>query len=147
VGDPSHPRVVRRVRPPFLAHDVGFSPSGRRVWVTAGRERRLAVYAAGGSSPIRVLGGDEAPQHVTFGPGVAYVASGEGPSVRVHALRDGRLLRTTKVPYGSYNVQRGGGRVLTPSLVRGTLSVLSPSGAVLHETRVASAAHDACVVA
>lgn len=147
VADPLRPRVVRRVRPPFLAHDVGFSPSGRRVWVTAGRERRLAVYSAGGHEPVRVLDADEAPQHVTFGPGVAYVASGEGPSVRMHSLRDGRLLRTTKVPYGSYNVQRSSGRVLTPSLVRGTLTILGPSGAVLHETRVASAAHDACVVA
>ena len=146
VADPAHPRVVRRVRPPFLAHDVGFSPSGRRVWVTAGRERRIAVYASGGASPLRLLGADEAPQHVSFGRGVVYVASGEGPSVRVHSLRDGRLLRTTKVPYGSYNVQRGGGRVLTPSLVRGILTVLGPSGAVLHETQVASAAHDACVV-
>jgi len=146
VADPLRPRVVRRVRPPFLAHDVGFSPSGRRVWVTAGREQRMAVYSAGGRRPLAILAADEAPQHVSFGSGVVYVASGEGPSVRVHSLRDGRLLRATKVPYGSYNVQRGGGRVLTPSLVRGTLTILDARGRVLHETRVAPAAHDVCVV-
>ena len=49
VCDPLRPRVRRRVRPPFLAHDVAFSPSGRRVWVTAGRERRLAVLPAAGA--------------------------------------------------------------------------------------------------
>lgn len=147
VSDPAHPRPRRRIAPPFLAHDVGFSPTGRRVWVTAGRERRLAIYDAAARRAPVLLGGDEAPQHVAFGPGAAYVASGDGASVRVHSLSDGRRLRTTKVPYGSYNVQRSHGRVLTPSLSRGTLTILDPHGRVLHETRVAPAAHDACVIA
>src|SRR3954462_7951452 len=74
--DPARPRVIRHVAPPFLAHDVGFAPGGRRGWVTAGRERRLAVYAARGDRPIRTLEADAAPQHVTFGSGRAFVASG-----------------------------------------------------------------------
>ena len=36
--------------------------------------------------------------------------------LRVHRLRDGSLARTTRVPFGSYNVQRSAGHVLTPSL-------------------------------
>jgi hypothetical protein len=146
VADPRHPRPLRRVRPPFLAHDVGFSPSGRRVWVTAGRERRIAVYSASGRGPLRTLSADAAPQHVTFGPAVAYVASGEGRSLRLHSLTDGRLLRATRVPLGSYNVARAHGRVVTPSLARGTLTILGPRGHVLHEVQAARAAHDACVV-
>jgi DNA-binding beta-propeller fold protein YncE len=146
VSDPERPRVRRRIRPPFLAHDVGFSPSGRRVWVTAGRERRLAIYAAGGRRPLAMLGADLAPQHVTFGPSLAYVASGEGRSVRAHSLADHRVVHSTRVPLGSYNVQRSFRRVLTPSLARGTLTILDVHGRVLHEVRVASAAHDACVV-
>lgn len=146
VSDPERPRVRRRVRPPFLAHDVGFAPGGGRVWVTAGRERRIAVFAAGGAQPIRVLDADAAPQHVCFGADVAYVASGEGGTLRVHSLRDGRLRRETAIARGSYNVQRGGGRVLTPSLGVGTLTVLDASGTVLRRVRVAPAAHDACVV-
>jgi hypothetical protein len=146
VVDARRPRVLRFVNPPFLAHDVGFSPSGRRVWVTAGRERRIALYSAGGSAPVLVLGADEAPQHVTFGAGVAYVASGEGASVRVHSLKDGRLVRRTRVPFGSYNIQRARDRVLTPSLARGTLTILDARGRVLREVRVARAAHDACVI-
>jgi DNA-binding beta-propeller fold protein YncE len=145
-GDPGHPRLRRRIRPPFPAHDVGFSPSGATVWVTAGRDPRLAVYRAGASAPAVVLPADIAPQHVTFGPGVAYVASGEGRSLRVHGLRDGRVRRRTRTPYGSYNVQRRAGVVLTPSLGTGQLTILDAAGRVQGEVRVAPAAHDACVI-
>jgi DNA-binding beta-propeller fold protein YncE len=144
--DPARPRVTRHVAPPFLAHDVGFAPGGRRVWVTAGRERRIAIYAATGDQPIRTRDADEAPQHVTFGIGRAFVASGEQPSVAVHSLHDGARRRRTATPLGSYNVQQAAGRVLTPSLNHGTLTVLDPAGRVLRQVRVAPAAHDACVV-
>jgi hypothetical protein len=89
---------------------------------------------------------DRAPQHVTFGPALAYVASGEGRSLHVHSLRDGRLLRATRIPIGSYNVQRSAGAVLTPSLNTGTLTVLDRHGRVRASPRVAAAAHDACVI-
>jgi DNA-binding beta-propeller fold protein YncE len=146
VSDARHPVVRRRIRPPFLAHDVAFSPSGRRVWVTAGRERRLAVYADTGHEPLRLLGADAAPQHVTFGPRFAYVASGDGATVRVHSLADGSVRRVARVPLGSYNVQRGGGHVVTPSLAVGHLTILDADGRVERSVKVASAAHDACVV-
>jgi hypothetical protein len=125
---------------------VAFSPSGRRVWVTAGRDRRLAVLPAGGTGRTVLLGADAAPQHVSFGRGVAFVASGEGASVRVHDLADGRVRRTARVPYGSYNVQAGAGAVVTPSLARGTLTILDRAGRVRHELEVARAAHDACLL-
>jgi DNA-binding beta-propeller fold protein YncE len=146
VSDPLRPRVRRRVRPPVLAHDVAFSPSGRRVWVTAGRERRLAVLPASGAGRAVVLGADAAPQHVTFGHGVAFVASGEGASVRMHDLADGRLRRTARVPYGSYNVQAGAGAVVTASLARGTVTILDRGGRVRRALEVARSAHDACLV-
>ncbi|MDX6658267.1 MAG: hypothetical protein QOH62_3060 [Solirubrobacteraceae bacterium] len=138
VGNPHAPRVIRRIAPRFLVHDVAVAPDGR-LWMTAGRERRIALH--GGPE----LAADEAPQHVTFGPSRAYVASGDGGSVRVHGL-DGRLLRTVRVPRGSYNVQRAGAFVLTPSLGTGSLTILGARGHVLHEVRVAAAAHDACVL-
>jgi hypothetical protein len=145
-ADPERPRVARHVAPPFLGHDVGFAPGGRRVWVTAGRERRIAVYAARGERPIRLLAADAPPQHVSFGAGRAFVASGEGPSLTVHALGDGAPRRRTAVPYGSYNVQHAAGRVLTPSLSRGVLTVLDTAGRIEHRVGVAPAAHDACVM-
>jgi DNA-binding beta-propeller fold protein YncE len=146
VSEPRRPRVRRRVHPPFLAHDVGFSPSGRRVWVTAGRENRLAIYPAHGHGHPQLLGADAAPQHVTFGPTFAYVASGNGGSVRLHALAGGALRRSVRVPLGSYNVVRGAGRVLTPSLGDGSLTILDPHGRVLHRVDIGAAAHDACVL-
>jgi DNA-binding beta-propeller fold protein YncE len=146
VSDPARPRLRRRVAPPFLAHDVAFSPTGRRVWVTAGRERRLAILPAAGAGRAVLLAADDAPQHVSFGHGVAFVASGNGASVRAHDLADGRMRHVARVPYGSYNVQAGAGAVVTPSLLRGTLTVLDRAGRVLREVKVASAAHDACIV-
>jgi DNA-binding beta-propeller fold protein YncE len=146
LDDPRHPRPLRRIEPPFLAHDVGFTPSGRYVWVTAGREPRTAIYATGGTAPVRLFDGDRAPQHVSFGPRDAYLASGEGAVVTVRALRDQRILRRTKVPYGSYNVQRGAGLVLTPSLGSGALTILDGRGRTHAEIDVARNAHDVCVV-
>jgi DNA-binding beta-propeller fold protein YncE len=144
VDEPSRPRIARHIRPPFLAHDVAFSPSGRRVWVTAGREPRLAVYPAHGDGPPQLLGGDAAPQHVAFGPTFAYVASGNGRVLRLYPLSGGRS-RTVPTSLGAFNVVRGAGSVLTPSLGDGTLTVVDPHGRVRRRTRVARAAHDVCV--
>lgn len=143
VSEPRRPRLVRRVRPPFLAHDVAFSPSGRRVWVTAGREPRVAVLSGGRSV---VLAADVAPQHVSFARGLAFVASGNGASVRVHDLARGRVRHVAKVAYGSYNVAASGGAVVTPSLSSGRVTILDGAGRVSEAVKVASAAHDACIV-
>ncbi len=149
VTDPLAPRVVRRIAPPFGAHDVAFSPSGRRVWVTGGRTPRVALYAAdadaGRRAPHTIAAG-VAPQHVTFGPRAAYVASGEGRSLTVHALGDGRPRGRAVMPLGSYNVARGAGRVLTPSLHSGELTVLDAAGRVRWSVKIGAAAHDVCVV-
>jgi hypothetical protein len=50
------------------------------------------------------------------------------------------------VPVGSYNVTFGWGRVISPSLSSGTLSVLDRAGRVNAVRTVARAAHDACIV-
>jgi DNA-binding beta-propeller fold protein YncE len=146
VSRPARPRLRRLVRPPFLAHDVVFSPSGRRVWVTAGREQRLVVMSAAGAGRRVVLDADQAPQHVSFGDGVAFVASGDGGSVRVHDLAHGRVRHVARVPRGSYNVQAGAGAIVSPSLASGRLTILDRSGAVRRELKIARAAHDACIL-
>jgi hypothetical protein len=128
-------RHVATLSPGFLAHDVGHAPDGR-LWVTSGASRELAVGRA-------VQQADLSPQHVTFGSGVAYVTSGDSGSLHVHAA-DGRVLRRTAVPTGSYNVQFGSNRVLTASLSQGTLAVLDRHGALLRVVRVAGSCHDAC---
>ncbi len=121
--------------PSFAAHDVGFAPDGR-LWVTAGATGELAVDG-------KAQGADLAPQHVTFGPRHAYVTSGDSGTFHVHS-RDGRLLRSVRVPNGSYNVQYGAARVLTPSLTEGTLAVLDAEGRLEATVHVAGSCHDAC---
>lgn len=145
VTQPARPPHVRTVRPPFGAHDVGFLPGGRRVWVTSGDDAETAIFDRGGRMRLR-LRADLAPQHVTFGAGVAFVTSGASGVLRVQRLADGHALRSTPIDPGSYNVQYGFGRVLTPSLDRGTLTVLDRRGALLARVRVSSSCHDACFV-
>lgn len=140
------PRLVARLRPPFLAHDVGFAPDGRSVWVTSGDRGLIAVYDTRSRRIRFTIAADAPPQHVTFIGGRAYVASGDDGTLRVHDLGDGRLQRTTRIPLGSYNVQQGWGMVITPSLERGTLCLLKRSGRLAHQLRVARSSHDACFV-
>ena len=145
LAEPRRPRLVRTIRPPFLAHDVGFIPDGRRVWVTSGDRRRIAIYEARTGKLVRTIAGDAPPQHVTFMGDRAFVTSGDDAVLRVHAL-DGRLLRSAPVPAGSYNVQQGWRWILTPSLSAGTLCTFSARGAPLRELRVARSSHDACFI-
>ena len=135
VRDPRRPRLERYVSPPFPAHDVGFAPSGR-VWITSGEDERIAAHG-------RLLVADGAPQHVTFLDGRAFVTSGASGTLRIYHEPTARLLHTTRVPIGSYNVQFRAGRILTPSLDGGTLCVLDAGGDVLRRTRIAASCHDA----
>jgi DNA-binding beta-propeller fold protein YncE len=135
VSDPRRPRLRGSVKPAFAAHDVGFAPSGR-VWVTAGEDRRISAHG-------RLLAADGAPQHVTFLGSRAFVTSGNDGTLRVYDEASARLLHTTSIPAGSYNVQFRDGRVLTPSLNAGTLCVLDAGGRIARRTRVAASCHDA----
>ena len=56
-GDPSRPRLAGTLSPPFLAHDVAFSPDGRRIWVSSGDDEALAIYQPGRGRPLRVIPG------------------------------------------------------------------------------------------
>ncbi len=143
VTDPHRPQRVALVTPPFGAHDVGFSPDGQAVWVTAGTMGETAIYSHG--HELRAtLRADAAPQHVTFGPAAAYVTSGDAGTLRVHSRASGGVIRSTPIPVGSYNVQYGRGRVITPSLSKGTLTILNERGALLASVHVAGSCHDAC---
>jgi DNA-binding beta-propeller fold protein YncE len=146
VTRPAEPRLLGRIKPPFLLHDVGFVPGTGRVWVTSGDRGSVAVYDARKGHVLRTLQAGSPPQHVTFHGDRAYVTSGNDGTLRVHSLRDGRVLRMTATPVGSYNVQQGPGRILTPSLEHGTLCVLDTQGRLLRRIAVARSSHDACFV-
>jgi outer membrane protein assembly factor BamB len=82
---------------------------------------------------------------VTFGNGRVFVTSGDSGTLHVQT-HDGRVLSRVPVPVGSYNVQFAGGRVVTPSLSRGTLTILDAVGRKLATVQVSSSCHDACVL-
>jgi DNA-binding beta-propeller fold protein YncE len=131
VRDPRRPELVRYARAGLEAHDVGFAPSGR-LWVTSGEARSVSANG-------RLLSVGSGPQHVTFAHGRAYVTSGVDGTLHVYEERTARLLRATRIPVGSYNVQHlGGGDVVTPSLNTGTLTVVGGA-----PVRVARSCHDA----
>jgi DNA-binding beta-propeller fold protein YncE len=146
VSRPASPRLLHRLRPPFLAHDVGVVPGGSTVWVTSGDRGALAVYDRRTDEVLKRLPADAPPQHVTFLGGKAFVTSGEDGTLRVHSLRDGRVLRTTRIPVGSYNVQDAFDWIVTPSLDRGTFCVLTRAGRLVRRVQVAPSSHDACFV-
>jgi hypothetical protein len=111
--------------------------------VTSGSGSEIAIHDARSGHVLRTLAAGSPPQHVTFDGGRAFVTSGDDGTLRVHAL-NGQLLRVTTVPVGSYNVQRGPDRVVTPSLAHGTLCVLDAAGDVMRRIKVARSSHDAC---
>src|SRR5262249_54247648 len=142
VSHPARPGLVRRFRPPFLAHDVGFAPDGRHAWVSSGDRNHLAVYDVRGARLVARLYGDAPPQHVTFAGGLVYVTSGWSGTLRVHRV-DGRPLARTVVPVGSYNVQQAVGWVVTPALGRGYLTACDDHGRIRFSERIARSSHDA----
>jgi DNA-binding beta-propeller fold protein YncE len=144
VSNPSRPHHAATVATPFLSHDVGFDPDGR-VWVTSGEHGETAIFDARGRIRSRHRA-DAAPQHVTFSTHLGYMTSGDDGTFKVQTL-DGRVVRTTGIPRGSYNVQHGQGLVVTPSLDHGTLAVLDAGGRLLRVVKVAGSCHDACFIA
>jgi hypothetical protein len=145
VSNPLQPLLRGHVRPPFLLHDVGITPDGRRAWVTTGTSSELAVYDVRTASLLRTLPADAGPQHVSFTAGRAFVTSGAAGTLRVYDEPTSRLLGSTELPVGSYNVQFAGRRVLSPSLNAGTLCVVDRQGIVEQRLHVAASSHDACL--
>jgi len=141
----SRPRPSGLIKPPFLAHDVGWTPDGARVWVSSGDRNQLAVYNARTRKILARPEADLSPQHVTFRGARAYVTSGDSGTLRVHRI-DGHVIRTTAVADDSYNVQQAHGWIVTPGLGRGSLCILDPQGKLLRREHVARSSHDACIV-
>jgi hypothetical protein len=141
----ARPRLLRRFRPPFLAHDVGWAPDRKRVWISSGDRNELAIYQVRTGRLLKRLPADEPPQHFTFRGDLVYVASGESGTLRVHRV-DGARGRMTTIPPESYNVQQAYGWVVTPALGRGTLCVLDRRGRVRWRRTIARSSHDACIV-
>ena len=147
--DPARPRVVGRVDPRGLAHDVVFSTSGRTVWVTSDAGPTVRIFDSFTRRPLRSVYGGAPPQHVAFDPYSkgrhAYLTSGRDGTLRVVSLRTGRTLRVVRVEQGSFNVATFGSFVVTSSLTTGTVTELTDAGRIVLRKRVAPAARDVAV--
>jgi DNA-binding beta-propeller fold protein YncE len=141
----ARPRLLRQLRPPFLAHDVGWTPDGKRVWVSSGDREEVAIYQSRTGKLLKRVPADEPPQHFTFRGDLVYVASGESGTLRVHRV-DGPAGHKATIPPESYNVQQAYGWVVTPALGRGTLCLLDRQGRRRWTRTIARSSHDACVV-
>ena len=145
VSDPLRPKAVGRFDPGFAAHDLAFS-SDRRVWVTAADRRSLTVFDSRTRRPVARIPAGAPPQHVAFGPvRGAFVTSGYGGTLEIVDRFSGRVRRTVRVPYGSFNVATFGSFVVTSSLLRGTVTQLTDEGQVWLKRRVAPAARSVAV--
>jgi hypothetical protein len=145
ISNRARPRLLRRLRPPFLAHDVGWAPGGNRAWVSSGDRNQVAIYAARSGRLLKRLAADKPPQHFTFRGELVFVASGESGTLRIHRV-DGRTLRRIAIPDDSYNVQQSHGWVVTPGLGTGTLCLLDRNGRRRWSKKIARSSHDACIV-
>jgi DNA-binding beta-propeller fold protein YncE len=143
-SDPARPRLQRTFAPVDLAHDVVVSPDGATLWVSSGVADRVTLHDARTTRPEREVAAGAPPQHIAVAGDRVFVTSGADGRLRVHRP-DGTLLRTTRIPLDSYNVTCGAGRVVTPSLMLGTVTTLGPSGAFIRREQVTRAAHDACI--
>lgn len=142
--DPRHPRLVQTFAPVDRAHDVVVSADGARLWVTSGTTHRIAIHDVRTLRPITTLAAGAPPQHVAMEGDRVFVTSGADGRMRMHRT-DGHLLRTTRIPLDSYNVTCAFGRVVTPSLILGTVTTLDSTGAFIRRERVTRASHDACI--
>ena len=146
LSDPERPRVQGRLELPFLAHDVVCAPDGRRLWVTSGTERRIALYRPGRPAPLATVPSDAAPQHVRFGHGKAFVASGDDGALVTHDAASARVVNRDRLPLGSFNISGLGDLIVSPSLEQGTVTLADRRGRVLLSRKISESSHDACLV-
>ncbi|MGB9184519.1 MAG: hypothetical protein WCB67_10660 [Solirubrobacteraceae bacterium] len=143
--NPGHPHVVGSFAPGYLAHDLLFTPDGRRVWITAADRPYVGVFSARSHRLLFRVPAGVPPQHVVFAGRYAYVTSGYGGTIERVVLSTGRVVHRARAPYGSFDLDAAGRYVVTSSLLRGTLAVYDRSLRLLRVRQVASSAEDVAI--
>jgi YVTN family beta-propeller protein len=150
ISKEASPHVVARIHPAAAVHALAFAPSGN-VWLTSDSSSFVTVVDASTHRTVATIPAGSPPQHLAFvdypGRRAAYVTSGNDGVLRILDPVTGRLIRLVSIPTGSYNVEIGGGFVLTSSLSRGTLTELDLRGRLVGQCQVAPTARDAALIA
>jgi YVTN family beta-propeller protein len=129
---PNRPRVIWRFHPQVAAHDLVFSPDGRSVWVGSDTASYVSVLAAGNGGLLGKVPAGRPPQHIAFIPyrhPRAFITSGYGSSIEMVNPATRKLIRTRRLPYGSFNLATSGDLVVTCSLLNGDVTEFN--GAIL----------------
>jgi DNA-binding beta-propeller fold protein YncE len=140
--DLGHPHVVGYIHPGFLAHDLLFTPGGKQVWITSADSSYVGVFKASTHRLMYRISGGAPPQHLVFANGYAYITSGYGSSIEQVNRYTGRVIRQVPAPYGSFDLDAGGGYVVTASLLQGTFAVFDERLRLLHVRQLAPSTED-----
>lgn len=123
VVDLGHPHVVGHFAPGFPAHDLGFSPDARSVWVTSAAGSDVTAFDSRTHRVLFNVPVGPAPQHLAFQGRYAYLTSGYGSAIEKVATSTGRVVARASAPYGSFELAVADGYVVSASLLRGTLAI------------------------
>lgn len=142
---PDHPRLLGLFRPGFLAHDLAFSSDGRRVWITSADSEAVAVFDARTRRQLFRVPVGAPPQHLMFAGRYAYLTSGYGSALERVDAATGYVITRTTAPYGSFELDAGGGYVVVSSLLRGTVALYTGNLRLLHVRQLVPAARDVAI--
>lgn len=145
VINPGRPRVTGHFTPGFAAHDLGFSPDGRSIWVTAATGSDVTAFDARNHHVLFRVPVGAGPQHLVFEGPYAYLSSGYGSIIEKVNAATGRVITRSSSPYGSFELSAADGYVVTASLLRGTLAVYTPGLKLLRVVRLAPATREVAI--
>ena len=143
--DPGHPHVIGHFTPGFPAHDLAFSPDGRRVWITSAAGPDVMVFNASNHQVLFRVPVGAPPQHLAFYGRYAYLTSGYGSTIEKVDAATGHVITRATSPYGSFELAAADGDVATASLLRGTLAVYTPNLTLLHIVKLAPATREVAI--
>lgn len=136
------PRVIGHFDPGFAAHDVGFSPDGVQVWISASDGPDVSVFSVSGHRLLFRVPAGPPPQHIAFDGDYAYLTSGYGSTIERVWAATGRIMNRASAPYGSFELAARDGYVVTASLLNGQLAIYTPQLRRLRTIDVAPATRD-----
>jgi DNA-binding beta-propeller fold protein YncE len=145
VIDVAHPRVIGHLSPGFPAHDISFSPDGRRVWISSAAGPEVTVFDARSRQALFRVPVGPPPQHLALDGRYAYLTSGYGGTIEKVDASTGRVITRTSAPYGSFELAAADGYVTTASLLRGTLAIYTPNLTLLRVVKLAPATREVAI--
>ncbi len=145
VIDAGHPHVIGHLTPGFPAHDLSFSPDGRRVWISSAVGRGVTVFDARTRKVLFRVPVGPPPQHLAVQGRYAYLTSGYGSTIEKVNATTGRVITRTSAPYGSFELDAADGYVATASLLRGTLAIYTPNLRLLRIVKLAPATREVAI--